>query len=150
MNEKVIVTKIQKRFGDIDIFRHVNNVHQQEYFDLGKTDYYRRVLGLEAETANPTLMIVSVKTDFVRQVRFEDEVQVRTWVERIGGKSITIRQQIVCTGDTEESKGDEPHRVSSPSISAAVCSECTSVLVAFDRHAQTTLEVPSGWRERIL
>ena len=39
---KTLTIEIQKRFNDIDSFRHVNNVAQQTYFDLGKTDYYRR------------------------------------------------------------------------------------------------------------
>ena len=33
---RTIRTEIQKRFSDIDSFRHVNNVSQQMYFDVGK------------------------------------------------------------------------------------------------------------------
>ena len=128
--KKVIETKIQKRFADIDMFRHVNNVHQQAYLDLGKTDYYHSVLGLDALVHNPTLVIVSVKTDFVGQVRYEDDITVRTWVERVGTKSITLRQQTVCGADT-------------------VCTESESVLVCFDLRTQQTLEIPAAWRERI-
>ena len=127
---KVIETKIQKRFADIDMFRHVNNVHQQAYLDLGKTDYYHSVLQLDALIHNPTLVIASSRTDFVGQVRYEDDIVVRTWVERVGGKSITLRQQIVGSGGT-------------------VCTENESVLVCFDLHTQQTLELPEPWRERI-
>ena len=127
--KKIIETKIQKRFADIDMFRHVNNVHQQAYLDLGKTDYYHSVLSLDALVHNPTLMIVSVKTDFAGQVRYEDDVTVRTWVERVGTKSITLRQQIM-SGE-------------------AVCTESESILVCFDLRTQQTIEVPAAWRERI-
>ena len=42
----MIETKIQMRFADIDVLGHVNNVNQQHYFDLGKCDFYKQVLGL--------------------------------------------------------------------------------------------------------
>ncbi len=131
---KVIETKIQKRFADIDMFRHVNNIHQQAYLDLGKTDYYHNVLQLDALIHNPTLVIVSAKTDFLCQVRYEDEIVVRSWVERIGTKSITLRQQIVAlTADGTET----------------VCTENESTLVCFDLKTQQTLPLPTPWRERI-
>ncbi len=126
---KVIETKIQKRFADIDMFRHVNNIHQQAYLDLGKTDYYHNVLQLDALIHNPTLVIVSAKTDFLGQVRYEDDIVVRSWVERVGGKSITLRQQIVCSGE--------------------VRTENESTLVCFDLKTQQTLPLPTPWRERI-
>ncbi len=135
---KIIETTIQKRFADIDMFRHVNNVHQQQYLDLGKTDYYRRVLALDALIHNPTLVIVSAKTDFAGQVRYEDDIVVRTWVERIGTKSVTLRQQIVRTGSGGVKADAE-----------AVCTDSESVLVCFDLASQQTLELPAEWRERI-
>ena len=39
---RTLKTAIQKRFSDIDPFQHVNNVSQQEYFDVGKVEYYER------------------------------------------------------------------------------------------------------------
>ena len=141
--KKVIETKIQKRFADIDMFRHVNNIHQQQYLDLGKTDYYHSVLQLDALIHNPTLVIVSAKTDFVGQVRYEDNIVVRTWVERVGTKSITLRQQIVALsgGDTAADPAAVPAEV--------VCTDSGSVLVCFDLRTQATLELPAAWRERI-
>ena len=135
--KKVIETKIQKRFADIDMFRHVNNVHQQAYLDLGKTDYYHSVLELDALIHNPTLVIVSSKTDFTGQVRYEDDIVVRSWVERVGTKSITLRQQIVCGGSGGEGGPGE------------VRTENESVLVCFDLRTQQTLEIPAAWRDRI-
>ena len=43
----MIETKIQMRFADVDMLGHVNNVNQQHYFDLGKSDFFRRVLGMK-------------------------------------------------------------------------------------------------------
>jgi acyl-CoA thioester hydrolase len=133
---KIIETKIQQRFADIDMFRHVNNIHQQAYLDLGKTDYYRTVLSLDALVDSPTLVIASVKSDFIDQVRYGADVVVRSWVERIGTKSITLRQQIVT-------------RENAPAPAETICTESESVLVCFDMAAQAAVEIPAAWREGI-
>ena len=44
---KTLETSIQKRFSDVDPFQHVNNVSQQMYFDVGKMEYYEKILGDE-------------------------------------------------------------------------------------------------------
>lgn len=146
--KKVIETPIQTRFADIDMFRHVNNVRQQEYLDLGKMDYYRRVVGLNSLTVSPTLMIVATKSDFIDQVRYEDRATVRSWVERIGTKSITLRQQIVCNSDSVR---ETPlHNEGSASGQGGrICTESETVLVAFDLRTQQTLAIPDEWRTKI-
>ncbi len=70
-------------------------------------------------------------------MRYEDEVTVRTWIERVGTKSITLRQQIVCVGP---GSGDAPE---------TVCTSSESVLVCFNLATQSAIEVPAAWRERI-
>ena len=42
---RTLETPIQKRFSDVDPFQHVNNVSQQMYFDVGKMEFYEKVLG---------------------------------------------------------------------------------------------------------
>jgi acyl-CoA thioester hydrolase len=131
---KIIETPIQKRFADIDVFGHVNNNCQQAYLDLGKTDYCQKVLGINTFTDTLALMMVATKSDFGAQIRYEEPTRVKTWVERIGTKSITLAQQIV----TRSADGTE-----------TICTESATTLVAFDRATQLTLEIPTAWRERI-
>ena len=76
---RTIRTEIQKRFSDIDSFRHVNNVSQQMYFDVGKSDFFDRLLG-------PEILFVT------------------TCVERIGTKSLTLLQRIVADDGTVRSQ----------------------------------------------
>jgi acyl-CoA thioester hydrolase len=137
---QIIETPIQKRFADIDMFRHVNNIHQAAYLDLGKTDYYARVLGLDAPelaARTPTLVIVSTHTDFAAQIRYDDPIVVRTRVEKIGTKSITLRQQIVRLGG------------SGPESAETICTDSSSTLVCFDPRTQGSVEIPAEWRAAI-
>ena len=128
---RTLETPIQIRFSDIDPFQHVNNVAQQMYFDLGKTEYYRLVLGgIEALVGKLRIVTASTATSYLGQVRMNDTVRVTTTCERVGNKSLTLFQQLKV--------GDE------------VRSESRSVMVAFDFETQRSEPVPDAWRERML
>lgn len=128
---RTLETPIQIRFSDIDPFQHVNNVAQQMYFDLGKTEYYRIVLGGgEALFGKLRIVTASTATSYLGQVRMYDTVRVTTTCERVGNKSLTLFQQLKV--------GDE------------VRSESRSVMVVFDFETQRSEPVPDDWRHRML
>lgn len=126
---------IQKRFSDVDSFHHVNNVSQQMYFDVGKVDYYRRVLGEDVLFDRLRIITVATSTSYLGQIRLEDEIAVTTVASKVGNKSVTLTQQLIHTA------ADGSRRV---------CSESTSVMVAFDFAAQQAVPVPDAWRKRML
>lgn len=128
---RTIDTPIQQRFTDIDPFLHVNNVAQQMYFDLGKTEFYRIVLqGDVLLSSARRIVAVSTSTSYLDQVRLYDTVHVTTTCERIGNKSMTLFQQLYA--------GDR------------LCSESRSVMVAFDFETQAGIPVPEEWRRAML
>ena len=128
---RTLETPIQIRFSDIDPFQHVNNVAQQMYFDLGKTEYYRIVLGGgEALFGKLRIVTASTATSYLGQVRMYDTVRVTTTCERVGNKSLPLFQQLKV--------GDE------------VRSESRSVMVVFDFETQRSEPVPDDWRQRML
>lgn len=127
---RTLTTSIQKRFSDIDPFQHVNNVAQQMYFDVGKVEYYEKVLGADALLGDLRIVTVSTSTSYLGQVRMTDPVRVTTTCERIGTKSLTLFQQMLV--------GEE------------VRSESRSVMVVFDFPNQCSRPVPDEWRRRLL
>lgn len=126
---RILTTPIQKRFSDIDPFQHVNNVAQQMYFDVGKVEYYEKVLGADALLGDLRIVTVSTSTSYMGQVRMGDPVQVTTTCERVGNKSLTLFQQLLV--------GEE------------VRSESRSVMVVFDFPNQCSRPVPDEWRDRL-
>ncbi|MDE7450629.1 MAG: thioesterase family protein [Alistipes sp.] len=125
---RTIDTPIQQRFTDIDPFVHVNNVAQQMYFDVGKTKYFRTLLGGDVLSDGALRIVaVSTATSYMEQIRMYDDVHVTTVCERVGNKSMTLYQQLLV--------GDR------------VCSESRSVMVAFDFAAQEGVRVPDAWRK---
>ncbi|WP_295940786.1 thioesterase family protein [uncultured Alistipes sp.] len=127
---KVLETSIQMRFSDIDSFRHVNNVSQQSYFDVGKVEYYEKILGREVLAGDVRVITASTATSYIGQVRMYDKVRIKTTCEKVGTKSLTLLQQLLA--------GDE------------VRTESRSVMVAFDFARQQSIPVPDAWRERLL
>ncbi len=130
-----ITTPIQKRFSDVDSFLHVNNVAQQMYFDIGKTEYYRQRLGLGNVGEPLRIITVATHTSYLGQLRMEDEVFVTTEVTRIGTTSMDIEQKLVCR---------------LPDGREEVRTESRSVMVAFDFARQEKFPVPDTWRRRML
>lgn len=127
---RTLETPIQKRFSDIDPFQHVNNVSQQMYFDVGKMEYYEKILGADALLGDLRIVTVSTSTSYLGQVRMTDPVRITTTCERIGTKSLTLFQQMLV--------GEE------------VRSESRSVMVVFDFPNQCSRPVPDEWRRRLL
>ena len=126
---KQLITPIQKRFSDVDSFMHVNNIWQQSYFDMGKTDFYTTVLGTTGVFDKLRIITASTHTDYYGQVRLHDDIVVRTDVSRIGTKSMTLHQCIML--------GDK------------VLTESSSVMVAFDFEEQRSVEMPEDWRAKL-
>ena len=125
------ITKIQQRFADADTLGHINNIHLQEYFDLGKMELYGAVLGDRIDWRGVNLVLASIKTDMMRQTRLGDSIVVETWVESLGNKSMTLRQRIVNAAD---------------GLSNA---ECSTVVVCFDFASQRSVPIPDEWRALI-
>ena len=126
---KELITPVQKRFSDVDSFMHVNNIWQQSYFDMGKTEFYTRVLGITGVFDKLRIITASTHTDYLGQVRLTDDIVVRTDVSRIGNKSMTLHQRIMC--------GER------------LLTESSSVMVAFDFELQQTVPIPEEWRVKL-
>lgn len=127
---RILETAIQKRFSDIDPFQHVNNVSQQMYFDVGKVEYYQKILGAEVLLHDLRIVTVSTTTSYLGQVRMNDQVHVTTTCEQVGTKSLTLFQQLFCNGELR--------------------TESRSVMVAFDFSKQLSVPVPDLWRQQLL
>jgi acyl-CoA thioester hydrolase len=125
------VLPVQIRFNDIDAARHVNNAVYQEYFDLGKVSYLKKVIGEEMDFSGISLVIASFKVDFFLPVFLDDHIFVETKTGSIGTKSLEMIQRIVREGDP------------SP------CAVSTTVMVCYNFRAQNSVPVPEEWRTKI-
>ncbi len=127
----MITTHIQIRFSDIDVLKHVNNIVLQQYYDLGKVEYFQKVLGVSPMWVDHAFIAASTQTDYFEEVKVDNKIAVRTSIAKIGTKSITFQQEII-----------EPD-------SDRVKSSSKSVLVAFDLNERCSMEILPKWRKLI-
>lgn len=124
-------TRVQIRFNDLDGLRHVNNGVQQSYFDIGRADYLKRIYGEKFYYNEQVLLVASYRTDFVAQIRLEDEIEVCTSVYKIGNKSVRMIQVLRGIGDNKIYTVED------------------SVMVAIETSDGHSIPIPDGWRDRI-
>ena len=128
---KYIESDIQIRFADADSLGHINNVNLQHYFDVGKMEFYEKVLGKTIDPDAESLILVSIHTNYHRQSRLHSQLVVRTWVEKIGNSSVTIFQHLIDRAD------------------GGINADCRSVAVGYDFLRQESFPLKKEWRAKM-
>lgn len=118
---------IQPRWNDFDMLGHINNTIYFQYFDLAKSDFFLSRLGNTIDLRHIAPVAVNVNCNFSAPILPGEPVEVSTRVAKIGEKSLTFEQQIT-----------------NPDTGAVKCA-CTTVMVAFDLRAGTSVTVPEEW-----
>lgn len=120
---------LQLRFNDIDVLGHVNNNAQLALFDVGKTEFYNVLRGQLADWSKVEAVIVNLNCTFMQQIHFNDPMEVRTRVKKIGERSFTIQQILRNTA------------------TGGICSMCESVMVSVDAATLTSKPIPENISE---
>jgi acyl-CoA thioester hydrolase len=114
--------EIQVRFADTDAIGHVNNANFAQYAEVG-----RLAFGAETGQKVTNLILARLAIDFRAQINLGDKVLVRTWVERIGRSSVTMKQTILANG--------------------VIAADVGSVMVYFDYTTNRSMEIPPELKE---
>lgn len=125
------IEPIQIRFNDIDGQQHVNNAVYQQFFDIGRSGYFTAISNEKYQTGGKSVVLASVKTDFLQPIFLHDKIQVETRVRKIGNKSLTMEQRI-----TDSDTGD-------------IKASCTTIFSGFDYDKQETIIISESMREMI-
>jgi acyl-CoA thioester hydrolase len=126
------ITPIQVRFNDIDIMGHVNNSVHQNYYDIARVEYFKTVLSEDLDWQGLTVVLASIHIDFFSPVHLDEKTAVRSCVEMIGEKSLTMTQELFNT-ETGEIKSFN-----------------RAVLVGFSRQDNSTMVLPDKWKTDII
>ena len=116
-------TKVYPRFGDMDVLRHINNTVPVGWFELARNPLLRIFdPNLEFKLETFPLIIAHTDYDYTGQLYFQYEVEIKTWISRIGTKSFTVYQ--------EAWQQDR------------LCVKGNAVLVHYDFNTETTTPIP--------
>ncbi|APH39393.1 acyl-CoA thioesterase [Methanohalophilus halophilus] len=82
---------VTPRFGDIDGLRHVNNTVIPEWFEMGRNPIFRIFTpDLDLTPEKWRLIMARTEFDFLGEMYFDGDVEIRTYIARLGNSSFTI------------------------------------------------------------
>ena len=122
--------KVTPRFGDTDALGHINNTVLAHWFELGRNPIFRMFepdLNLSYKTW--TLILAHTDYDFVGEIFFRFDVEIHTYVERVGNKSFTVYHEAWQEG--------------------RLCVKGHATIVHYDFNRKITTELPADIKEKL-
>lgn len=119
---------ITPKFGDIDGLGHVNNTIIPSWFEQARNKVYG-YFNPEYSFKNWNLILARFEIDFVSQMFYGNEVEIRTFISRIGRSSFEVYQEAWQNGK--------------------MCSKGKTVLVHFNFQKQKSETIPDDVRYKL-
>jgi acyl-CoA thioester hydrolase len=122
--------KVTPRFGDADGLRHINNIALVEWFEVGRNPIFRMFTpDLDLSYENWKLILVRTEFDYIGQMYYGKEVEIRSYITSIGNSSFTIGHEAWQDGELK-AKGK-------------------AILVHFDFLNQKSIPIPDSIRAQL-
>ena len=120
---------IQPRFGDVDGLGHINNTVLAFWFETARNPIFKIFSPNLKIDKDFSLIMAHTDYDFVDELFFEYEVEIRTWISRIGNKSFTVYHEAWQGG--------------------RMCVKGTAVIVHYDFRIKQSTPVPEEQRKML-
>ena len=119
---------VSPRFGDMDVLGHINNTVPAVWFELARNPLLR-IFDPELKLDRKTfpLIIAHADYDFTAQLYFKYQVEIKTWITRIGTKSFTAYHEAWQQG--------------------RLCVKGNAVMVHYDFNAEKSTPIPEDKKE---
>lgn len=126
----MFIEKVTPRFGDADGLRHINNIALVEWFEVGRNPIFRMFTpDLDLSYEKWKLILVRTEFDYLGQMYFGKDVEIRNYITHIGNSSFTIGHEAWQDGELK-AKGK-------------------AVLVHFDFLNQRAVKIPDDIRAQL-
>jgi acyl-CoA thioester hydrolase len=92
--------KLRVRYSECDPQGVVFNAHYFAYFDVALTEAWRELFGAYEEmyARGVDMVVAEAQARFLGAARFDDELELRWWVTRLGTTSMSTRIDVVRDG----------------------------------------------------
>lgn len=97
------IIDVQTRFGDIDMFGHVNNGAYLAMLDIAKIAYFKQVMRKSVSPLEIGVVVVNINCSFYSPAYLDEPLAVASAVTRLSDKSLTLTQRLfnLSTGDVK-------------------------------------------------
>ncbi|RFU62284.1 thioesterase family protein [Bacillus sp. V59.32b] len=89
----MFLTTIQPRISETDGAGHINNTTIPIWFEAGRDEIFK-LFTPSLQFKDWKLLLVNMNIDFTHEIFYGREVMIRTWIERLGNSSFTIKEEI--------------------------------------------------------
>jgi acyl-CoA thioester hydrolase len=114
---------VSPRFGETDALGHINNTALANWFELARNPLFPLFsIDVIRDSASMPLIMAHTDFDFVGEIQYGTDVEIRTFVERIGTKSFTLYHEAWQDG--------------------RLCTTGHAVIVYFDFRAHASVPIP--------
>ncbi len=120
--------KLMPRFSDTDALGHINNTTIPVWFEGGREPVFKLFIP-DLDLKNWQLIIAKIEVSYHGQLFYGQEVEMRTYISRIGGASFDVYQEIWQHGEK--------------------CVSGTASLVYFDYQAQASKKISEDIRSEL-
>jgi acyl-CoA thioester hydrolase len=117
---------IDPRVSETDGVGHINNTTVPIWFEAGRNEIFK-LFTPDSSFQNWKMIILNMNVDYVKQIYFGKNVEVRTWVKKIGNTSLELYEEILQEGE--------------------VCAKGTVVYVNFNLNTQRSELIPKSIRK---
>jgi len=122
MSEKYFSETFKPRFCDTDALGHINNTMVPVWFEGARDPVFKWFMP-ELDLSQWKLILAKIDATFHGQMYYEQPMEIRTYVGRIGGSSFDIYQELWQDGNK--------------------CASGTAVMVYFCYEKQASLKIPT-------
>ena len=85
-------THIQPRFNETDALGHISNTVMPGWFELARIPLFQ-IIHPPMTIHDWPIIVAHIDIDYLRQIHLGNDVTIKTKIEKIGTKSITIYQE---------------------------------------------------------
>lgn len=89
----MFVTRIRPRVSETDGVGHINNTTIPVWLEAGREEIFR-LFTPDLSFQNWRMVIVNMNIDFLKEIFYGQEVEVRTWVKKIGNTSLQLAEEV--------------------------------------------------------
>ncbi|WP_114417962.1 acyl-CoA thioesterase [Marinospirillum perlucidum] len=79
-------------FTDTDALGHINNTRLPVWFELARNDVFK-LFTPDLDPKKWELILARIEVDFVGELFYGKDVEIRTYIERVGKSSFTVGQE---------------------------------------------------------
>ncbi len=119
---------INPRFCDTDAMGHINNTVLPVWFLEGRESILR-IFNPSLSTEEVSLVLAKIEIEYLEEIFFGKEVEIHTYVLRIGTSSVLVGQEAWQEGTLRAT--------------------ATATMVNFDKHLRKSVPIPADVKKRL-